>query len=415
MLFTIYAHRLEELQKQYKRLATKANAAGLETALNVGEPYIKEVKYYDFDSVNKCYTWNHKTTFIKVVDVDLQYPNYKLGSYDLIAIIDHTLSPTENAIYKFNDALPIPTKYRTAPPCCDHCRTQLQRNNTALLMDSTSGELKQVGINCLKEYTGINANDVIRAFIALEEAFEELDTERGYYTGGAPAHVATVDYIAFCVNYINHKGYSKDLKNLAFDEVLKERSPATDADRETARKVIDYFKSGRFDDEFLHNIHVNMQQEYTRENGLLAYSYKAYQKEMERAAKLEARAAEAAKTCYYGNVGDKVKNIEVVGRVAASYEIRVSYNNYVTTYIYEFKDSANHVFIWKSQKEIQLNDGGQFRGTISGTIKEHSEYNGTKQTVLTRCKTEAEQPEAEQQTSNAADEISEALQMIFEM
>lgn len=415
MLFTIYAHRLEELQKQYKRLATKANAAGLETALTVGEPYIKEVKYYDFDSVNKCYTWNHKTTFIKVVDVDLQYPDYKLGSYDLIAIIDHTLSPTENAIYKFNDALPIPTKYRTAPPCCDHCKTQRQRNNTALLMDSASGELKQVGINCLKEYTGINANDVIRAFIALEEAFEELDTERGYYTGGAPAHVATVDYIAFCVNYINHKGYSKDLKNLAFDEVLKERSPATDADRETARKVIDYFKNGRFDDEFLHNIHMNAQQEYTRENGLLAYSYKAYQKEMERAAKLEARAAEAAKTCYYGNVGDKVKNIEVVGRVAASYEIRVSYYNFVTTHIYEFKDSANHVFIWKSQKEIQLDDGGQFRGTISGTIKEHSEYNGTKQTVLTRCKAEAEQPEVEQQTSNAADEISEAIQMIFEM
>lgn len=415
MLFTIYAHRLEELQKQYKRLATKANAAGLETALTVGEPYIKEVKYYDFDSVNKCYTWNHKTTFIKVVDVDLQYPNYKLGSYDLIAIIDHTLSPTENAIYSYNDNYKIPTKYRTAPPCCDHCRTQRQRNNTALLMDSASGELKQVGINCLKEYTGINANDVICAFIALEEAFEELDTERGYYTGGAPAHVATVDYIAFCVNYINHKGYDKSLKNLAFDEVLKERSPATDADRETAHKVIDYFKNGRFDDEFLHNIHMNAQQEYTRENGLLAYAYKAYQKEMERAAKLEARAAEAAKTCYYGNVGDKVKNIKVVGRVAASYEIRVSYYNFVTTYIYEFKDSANHVFIWKSQKEIQLNDGGQFRGTISGTIKAHEEYNSTKQTVLTRCKAEAEQPEAEPQPSSAADEISEAIQMIFEM
>lgn len=409
MLFTIYAHRLEELQKQYKRLAAKASAAGLETALNVGEPYIKEVKYYDFDSVNKCYTWNHKTTFIKVVDVDLKYPDYKLGSYKLIAIIDHTKSKTENAIYRYNEAAEIPTKYRTAPPCCDHCRTKRQRNNTALLMDSTSGELKQVGIDCLKEYTGINALDVIRAFIALEVLFEELDTERGHYTGGAPAHVAIIDYIAYCINYINHKGYDKSLKTLAFDEVYKRNSPATDADRETARKVIDYFKNGRFDDEFLHNIHMHTQQEYTRENGLLAYSYKAYQKEMERAAKLAAKAAEAAKIEYYGNIGDKVKNIQVTGRVITSYSYHVSYYNYITTYIYEFKDSANHVFTWKSQKEIELNDDGQFYGRISGTIKAHEEYNGTKQTVLTRCKAEAE-PEPQTEHPTPATDI---LQLTF--
>lgn len=411
MLFTIYAHRLEELQKSYKRLAAKANAAGLDTALTVGEPYIKEIPFYKYDEANHA-LYKDGTTFIQVVDVDLLYPDYKLGNYQLIAIIDHTLSPTENAIYKYNESAEIPTRYRTARPCCDHCRTKRQRNKTALLQDE-SGDLKQVGIDCLKEYTGINALDIIRAFIALESLCEELDTERGYYTGGAPTYIKTLDYIAYCVHAINKEGYTKSLKNDAYNEILKHQNPATDTDRETAQKVIDYFKNGNFEDEFLYNIHVNMQQSGTRENGLLAYSYQAYLKQQERAAEKATRAAEAAKIEYYGKVGDKLKNIKVTGRAVTSYSYQISYYNFVTTYIYEFKDTANHVFIWKSQKEIQFDDDGQFCGTISGTIKAHEEYNGTKQTILTRCKTEAETP-AEQQT-DSADEISAAIQLIFEM
>ena len=85
---------------------------------------------------------------------------------------------------------------------------------------------------------------------------------------------------------------------------------ANAAGLETARKVIDYFKNGSFDDEFLHNIHVAAQQDFTRASGLLAYSYKAYQKEMERAAETAAKAAAAAHIEYYGSIGDKLQNIK---------------------------------------------------------------------------------------------------------
>ena len=59
MLYTVYLHRLEELKKAYNRLSKKAAAIGIETSMTTGEPYTKEVKYYEFDSVNKCYVWNH--------------------------------------------------------------------------------------------------------------------------------------------------------------------------------------------------------------------------------------------------------------------------------------------------------------------------------------------------------------------
>ena len=55
--------------------------------------------------------------------------------------------------------------------------------------------------------------------------------------------------------------------------------------------------------------------------------------------------------------------------------------------MYEFKDNANHTFIWKSASAgLEMNDDGTFTGKITGKIKEHSEYNGRKQTVLTRVK-----------------------------
>lgn len=53
------------------------------------------------------------------------------------------------------------------------------------------------------------------------------------------------------------------------------------------------------------------------------------------------------------------------------------YTEYGITYIYKFIFNGN-VIIWRTDKNL---DGIL---TIKGTVKEHSEYNGIKQTVITR-------------------------------
>lgn len=56
---------------------------------------------------------------------------------------------------------------------------------------------------------------------------------------------------------------------------------------------------------------------------------------------------------------------------------------YGTHYIYNMQDANGNVFIWKTAcNEIQEGD----KVTIKATVKEHNEYRGVKQTVLTRCK-----------------------------
>jgi len=99
------------------------------------------------------------------------------------------------------------------------------------------------------------------------------------------------------------------------------------------------------------------------------------------------RAKEREKQVYLGEINSRI-------------ELEVTYQNYFsfdthygTTYIHRFVDDAGNVLIWKTSKGLYYGvegyDDGFEKGSrcrIKGTVKEHQEYRGDKQTVLTRCK-----------------------------
>lgn len=100
---------------------------------------------------------------------------------------------------------------------------------------------------------------------------------------------------------------------------------------------------------------------------------------------------------HLGTVGAKV-SLEVT--LVNVYEFTdYSFSYYGTTnYIYTMKDVEGNVLVWKTTKDYALpldeegcrwhpvSKGDQIR--VTGKIKAHDEYKGTKQTVLTRCKFE---------------------------
>lgn len=87
---------------------------------------------------------------------------------------------------------------------------------------------------------------------------------------------------------------------------------------------------------------------------------------------------------YYGEPKQKItRTVKLKG--VYSFETNYTYNG-ETSYLYLFEDSENHVFTWRTSAGfgVDLENGAEI--TIKGTIKEHKEYKGTRQTVLTRCK-----------------------------
>lgn len=129
---------------------------------------------------------------------------------------------------------------------------------------------------------------------------------------------------------------------------------------------------------------------------------------------------------YIGAVGQKV-TAEVT--LINEFEFTNTYYR-TTTYTYIMKDDEGNVLVWKTTSTLgfnYINGNGHERYDvirkgdtlhIEGKVKEHGEYKGTKQTVLTRCKFSliAHKPdevalkrEQQMQTLAEGDEIWEML------
>ncbi len=80
---------------------------------------------------------------------------------------------------------------------------------------------------------------------------------------------------------------------------------------------------------------------------------------------------------HVGQVGDKV-DLDVKYVRTGCYSTQFG-----TTYVHTFEDSDGNEFVWKTSS---CSGFDSYKLHIKATIKDHDEYNGVKQTILTRCK-----------------------------
>ena len=93
------------------------------------------------------------------------------------------------------------------------------------------------------------------------------------------------------------------------------------------------------------------------------------------------RKVKAEKSSYFGTVGEKVSGIELIFKNEFFYETQFG-----GMCIYIFEDAEGRQFKWNTSTGFSTSLEKEEVIKINATIKEHSEYNGIKQTVLTRCK-----------------------------
>ena len=80
---------------------------------------------------------------------------------------------------------------------------------------------------------------------------------------------------------------------------------------------------------------------------------------------------------FVGEVGDRIEETLTVTK-AITLE-----GYYGTSMMHIMEDESGNVYVWIT-KAKNYPEGKVV--TLRGTVKEHKEYKGTKQTVLTRCK-----------------------------
>ena len=101
----------------------------------------------------------------------------------------------------------------------------------------------------------------------------------------------------------------------------------------------------------------------------------------------EALTASQSKSNYVGKVGDRLELTVKLTKVS-SYDTHFNHVT-VTNYINIFEDAYGNVYVWKTTAWFDANVDDEL--TLKGTVKEHSEYKGIKQTILTRCKVMAKE------------------------
>lgn len=93
------------------------------------------------------------------VTIDAEVP--KIHGWTFLATIDH--SPSSGNIIRVNPNtdFAVPEKYRSIDRLCDHCNKIRNRKDTFLLRCDATGEIKQIGRQCIRDFIGHDIESVV--------------------------------------------------------------------------------------------------------------------------------------------------------------------------------------------------------------------------------------------------------------
>lgn len=389
MVITIYAHMADDVRERLERLEAKAKRYNVPFSYSFSVPHVISYKGASVDKVNHCVTHSVETYYAEVVDVTISEKAICSNGWEVVAKIDHgdnSKGGYNNVVFWF-DGNDHGTAYAHAAPHCDHCHTDRRRTTTYLV--KRGEDLRQVGASCLHDYTGI--------FPWLAVAFAEFSTysvEDGEtfdpVAMAGSVVTATEKILACAVASVRKNGYANSESRLPTKLQMLEETP-TDNDKKTAAAIIDFFQNLDTEgDNFASNTKAVICSPYCKPKvyGFIAYAPRFYEKEIAKREKEAARKVkhetEAATSAYFGEVGQRTtihaEKIEVVANWFTNY----SYYGEIV-YLYRIHATENGVFMWKTSTPIGEDERNKPH-TIKATIKAHNDYNGIKQTMMTRCK-----------------------------
>lgn len=401
-IYKIHESLMEGLEKKVSTIRRKCEKYGCDFKFEqVGEEYVKMV-----DDNKVPFT----TRFV-LVDAE---GTAQMNGWQFVASIEHT--PNGNLIKKALTDIEVPTRFWTSDTYCEHCNTRRMRKGTLLVRNEETGEFKQVGHSCIRDYTcGMDADWA--AFMAsLTDVFAEEEAKGfGGLGSGFTAYFDVTEILQYTAEMVKAFGYKKRYdengnynpdntaqavedfyayfhcgrlapkKAEAIREMVEEVSFDAESDyaKETAKSALNWLAEQDESSDYIHNLKVVVANEYIAENkfGILCSLIPCYNRaveKVEKQKKIDEENAKVAKIAeYIGNVGDRL-TIEVTEcKCISSWD-----TDFGTTYLYKFSDSLGNVFMWRTGNYIDTEKVTK----VTGTIKEHSEYKGIKQNIITRCK-----------------------------
>lgn len=382
--FTIPTTAREVIEKAVAKFQKKAAAYGCQLAVTFGEPYAKERAIEAAECDCDGFTHNKVigTEMIEVFDVTINSDLIRKDGYTVVAKLEHL--DGGNVVSSFGEA--GKPEWGTIQPRCQHCGGKHGQKVTFIVRHEDGTEL-QVGRTCLKDYCGIDPKH-IAAINQLRDLFIDEDIDHHDFNKyPAPVAYSTIEMLAVSIHVMNEQGYVKSeevksnkgtISGLAAKHFQPSETELAKA-QEMARKIAELDLDTAFSWN-LDNIYHLINNCYCKSShfGYIAYAplaYQRYAEHMEREAKYEAeKAKEREASGHIGQVGQRMVIDIAEMKLLTSWDTQ-----YGTTYLYKFIDTAGNTLVWFASKTMET------ASKIKATIKEHTERDGVKQTVITRC------------------------------
>lgn len=383
--FSIPADRTGLFLKNVRKLNKKAATLRADTKFEAtfGDTYIRNVTIGGVE--DQTIGVPNKTMKVNFVDVTITGSDFSVGGHTLVAMADFE-DPNAPTFSDFNES--TFGDYNQITTSCEHCNTNRARRKIFVLQNNESGEFIQVGKSCLKDYLGHSILDAMKGCSFWSDLRDAEDSLYGEYFRGIDFGQSVDHVVAVAIKIIRDNGYvsraeSEEKFKTATADLVRDNidTKPSDEDKAAAAKIIEWATAEyQFDaDDANKNNSFVLNVSNALELGLVPNKMvgivACLPAMKDRADEKAARDEVNGKSEFFGTVKERITfDAEVVG-------VHYIDGHYGTTTLYTMLVGTN-VAKWFSSRDV-LNKGEKY--TLKATIKDHDEFNGTKQTVVTRC------------------------------
>jgi hypothetical protein len=331
-----------------------------------------------------------------------------LNGYVFVGAIDVIRDEEGKLVGNMVRTLPeqtMPEMYRSAKPHCDHCGIDRRWKSTYVVMHE-DGTYSQVGRLCLKDFTGHKSPESLAAMaeilmsaIALCGSAEDDDYDEDRPRGGRARERFNVQGILTRVATIvrtdgwKSKTAAQDTGGTSTAQMLAtwlfEREPkqlealekhfvTSDGDKQLAKDTLEWLgtlseKQNLSDYEYNLSLFALAGVVEEKQFGFIASAIPAYMRATER--EIYAKKERLSSTF----VGELKKRMDMVLTLTS---LRYVEGGYGTQTMCKYLDEQGNVVVWWASDAIEMEIGTKIKA--KATIKKHEEYNGVKQTTVSR-------------------------------
>lgn len=388
MEYYVLSDNMERLEKKLNRIKTKCEKHGCSFRYEKKEEVYKTIQLSNGSEIVAKYI---------LVDVE---GKAIVNDWKFIASVEYT--ENGNIFRKVTDD-EIPERYYNCQPYCEHCNQKRERKNSYIVYNTKTEEFKQVGKSCLAEFTHGLSAEMVTSYIAMFDTLIEgeevlarchitpqykmfdmlcfmAETIRlfGFVKSDEPDSTKERAYNYYCASNHSFSSLMKKREKQLIEEMEQKGFDAeSESIRHLAQQALTWLSEQDETSDYIHSLKIICGMEYieAKHFGFLASLIPTYKKAMDKKKKQEAK-VNLSKSEYVGEIKEritiKIASVDVIASWATDYGY---------TSIYRILDTDGNEYTWKTSKSIS-----EDVKTLVATVKAHTEYNGIKQTEITRAR-----------------------------